>query len=343
MANYSNTDLVLAQARLIGKFASNELRFRTPSVFLQYIRNSAIMLLAYTELLTREDRVIQASYRLRTSRALGSGRSHDHTGVKGDTGILTPTWTTKNDKFKISLKQADINTLSMSEMLANEFENVMINWTEEIESIATSFSFTNRTQANLATQEGTFNATSDAFEITEATNGDRAVQITQSVMNDNKYSGNYTLFCDNVAFNKFEEQLNQGTSNALNTNYQFTKGNLTIVNAQELGALAIAVTPAYTKGYWIAVPDGTISLMPWIPKQNREGKVTRLNTYSTAFNPILGIDMAMHEYETVGDDTANGGFTQDTIDQVEISLSFSFNHAPDSTADTTPLVAFSLV
>ena len=343
MANYSNTDKVIAQARLIGKHASNELRYRTPNVFLQFLRNSAIMLLGYTELLTREDRVIQASYRLRTSRALGNGRSHNHTGVKGDTGILTPSWTTKNDKFKISLKQADKNTLSMGEMLANEYENVMINWTEGLETIATSYLFTNRTQANIATQEGTFDGVSDSFQITESTHGERAVQITQSVMSDNKYSGNYTLLCDNVAFNKFKAQANQGVSNSLNTQYQFTDGNLTIVNAQELGALAIAITAGHTKGYWIAVPDGSISVMPWIPVQNRNGVATRLNTYSTAFNPILGVEMAMHEYESLADETANGGFTQDTIDQVEISLSYSFNHAPDSTANTTPIVAFAFV
>ena len=343
MANYSNTDLVTAQARLVGKHASNELRYRTPNVFMQFIRNSAIMLLGYAQLLTREDRVIQASYRLRTSRTLGSGRSHNHTGVKGDTGLLTPTWTTKNDKFKISLKAGDKNTLSMTEMLANEYENVMINWSEGIETIATSYLFTNRTTANIATQEGTFDAVSDSFQITESTHGDRAVQITQSVMSDNKYSGNYTLMCDNVAFNKFKAQANQGAQNSTNTQYQFTDGNLTIVNAQELGALAIAVTPGHTKGYWIAVPDGSIAVMPWIPIQNRNGHESRLSTYSTAFNPILGVDMAMHEYETLADETANGGYTQDVIDEVEISLSYSFNHAPDSTANTTPIVAFAFV
>lgn len=341
MANYTSTDLVNAQARFLGKFDNNDLNYRTPSVLLQFLRNTAIMLLSYESLRTREDRAIEVSYRTRTSRALGSARAHNHAGAHGDSATLTPTWTTYSDPFSISLKQADNNTLSLGEMLANEMENSMINFAEGLETVATAYAFNNRSGVNVSTQEGTFDAVDDAFEITESTNGDRAVQITMSSMKDNKYSGNMTFFCDNVSYNKFLYQANQGSGNATNLSFQFN--GINFVNAVELGALGAGLVSAYSKGFWIAVPDGTISALPWIPKQNRMGVETRLSSYGTVFNPILGLDMALHSYEALADGTATNGYTQDVYDRLELSVDMSFNHAQSTTANKTPMMAFALV
>lgn len=346
MANYAPTVKKTAQARLLGRFQSNELRHSAPLVFLQFLRNSAIMLLSYQELLTREDRIIEAGYRKRTSRALVAGRSHTRTGTKGDSGILTPTFTTKADFFAVSMKQADNNNLSLEEMYADGFENVMINWAKATNTLATQYLFDNRSGVNVATQEGVFDAVDDVFDITETTHGDRAISIMEGVMNDNDYNGNYTIFCDNVSWNKFREQRAQGEGNSLNTKYQFVEGNLTFVKANEIHAMTAALNAAagYNNGFWIAVPDGSISVLPWIPKQNRMGTVKKEATYSAITNPLMGgVTMAMFEREVLADDTANGGYTQDVLDEIEVSLTYSFNHAPSSTANETPILAFGLV
>lgn len=341
MANYTATDLVNAQARFLGKFGNNDLNYRTPSVFLEFIRNTAIMLLSYETLTTREDRAMEVSYRVRSSRALGSARAHNHSGNHGDSATATPTWATYSDPFSISLKQADNNKLELGEMLANEMENSMINFSEGIETVATAYAFNNRSGVNVSTQEGTFDATDDTFEITESTHGDRAMQITLSSMKDNKYSGAMTVFCDNVAYNKFLYQANQGTGNSANLSFQFNGANF--VNATELGALGAGLISAYSAGYWICVPDGTISALPWIPMQNRAGHESRLSSYGTIFNPIFGLDMALHSYEDLADGSATNGYTQDVYDRMELSLDLSFNHALSSTANLTPLMAFALV
>ena len=139
--------------------------------------------------------------------------------------------------------------------------------------------------------------------------------------------------------------MNQGSGNNTNFSYQFTKGNLTFVHAQELHGMTAALNAAagYNNGFWLVVPDGAISVLPWIPVQNRNGHESRLSSYGTAYNPILEVDMALHAYETLADESANGGYTQDVIDELEVSLSYSFNHAPDSTANTTPIMAFGFV
>ena len=85
MANYVPANLVKAQAMLLGKFQTSELRFRQPATFLEFVRQSSIMFPNYEELRTREDRVVETNYKARTSRSLGTGgRTFNHTGVKGD-------------------------------------------------------------------------------------------------------------------------------------------------------------------------------------------------------------------------------------------------------------------
>ena len=339
MANYTPSNLVLAQARLQQAFKDAELRFNDPVTFKEFVRNSEIMIPSHKELRTRDDRAIEAYYNLRTARALGTGRSHNHVGVKGDSAALTPGFVTSNDKFKTSLKQADNNVYSFQEMLDNEMMNAVANFAEGSESDATDHLFNNRTTVNNAVAEGTFNATNDAYEITESTNGDRAIQISKSMMHENKYSGNLICFCDTVSFNKFNFQANQGSGNSQNLTFQF--GNVRFVHSVEMNAKASSLS--YTKGFWIVVPEGTIASLDWIPVQNRQGIVTKENMYGTIINPVDGLTYAVHTYENREDGTAENGYTQDVATQTEISIDIALEHAPLSNAGETTLYATALV
>ena len=342
MPNYIPSDLVTGQAKLLAAFQTSELRFRQPVTFLEYLKNTSIMFPDHKELRTREDRPVTAYYKLRSARSLGTGRAHNHTGVKGDSGSLTPSWTTFNDKFLISLKQGDNNVFSNQEQFDNELQNVVANFAEGFETQATDHLFNNRSGVNIDTSgEGSFNGVQDAYEITETTNGDRAIQITKTVMHNNKYTGTYTIFCDTVAFNKFEKDANQGTGNSTNLSFQY--GGVTFVHSAELAALAGALAAPYVKGFWAAVPTGTIAALPWIPKQNREGVNTKVNQYGTLLNPVDGETYALHSYETRADGSGTNGYTQDVNTEWEASLDIAFENAPLSTANETTIQAFALV
>lgn len=341
MSYQTNSALVNAQARLLNAFQAGELRFRMPVTFMEFLRNTAIMFPDYAGLRTREDRPVDAKYFTRSARSLGTGRSHNHTGSVGASGSLTPSWTTYNDVFVSTLKQGDNNVFSLDEMTTNELNNLVANFAEGTETLATNYLFNNRSGVNTATVEGTFNGTQDAFEITESANGDRAAQITKQIMHINKYSGNYTIFCDTVAFNKFEFQANQGTGNSQNLSFQFM--GINFVHSVELAALAGGLAAPYTNGFWIAVPDGMISALPWIPIQNRQGVQTKENQYGTILNPVDGLQYAVHSYEERVDGTSTGGFTQDVKTEVEGSIDLAFEHAPLTTANETPIQAFAFV
>lgn len=340
MANRVTANLVKAQAKLIAAFQSSELRFRFPATYLALHMNSKIMFPNYEDLRKREDRTIETNYAVRSKRALGAARTHNHTGAKGDTAILTPTWATNADVFNMSLKQADTSLYDAQEQMNLEIQNVISNFMESYETQATAYLFNNRSGVNIATAEGTFDAVDKVFEIVEAKET-RAIQITKIAVDANKYPSGATVYCDSISYAKFEYYAAQGASNQTNLSFQF--GGLTYVHSVELGALAAALVSAYAKGFWIVVPTGTVATLPWIPKQNRIGVETKENSYSSLLNPVDGETYAVHSYETRADDSANNGYTQDVVTQYQISQDIAFAKAPLSTANETPILAFGIV
>lgn len=338
MANYSSSNFSTAQAKLIGAFQSNELRFRQPVVFAEFVRNGQIIMPSWEALRTREDRAITAYYMKRSSRSLGSARSYTHSGARGDSSTLSLSWTSYTDLFSQSLKQGDNNLFDSQTMLNNELQNLSINFAEGLETAATAYLNANKSGVNVAAVDGAFNSTTDVYEI-ETAKEKRGIQILKTVMDINKYSGMFMVFCDSVSWNKMNFYANQGTANSENLQFQFS--GVRFVHAPELTALGVAL--GYTDGYMVAAPEGSISALPWIPKQNREGVITQVNKYTSFINPILGVSMAVHSFETRADDSANNGYTQDVVTEYQASLDVALNHTPLSVAGETPLLAFGFV
>ncbi len=287
---------------------------------------------------TSDDRPLEAYYAKRASRSLGSARAYNHTGAKGDSGVLTLSFSTKSDVFKISLKQGDNNVYSNDEMFMSEMQNVIANFAEGLEAASSVFLFSNRSGINPAAVEGKMNHTRDTYEILDAVET-RAVQITKIVMDINKYGGAYEVYCDSISYNKFQYQAAQGAQNATNLSFQF--GGVTFIHS--VGLTAQAASLSYTKGYWLAVPVGSVGLLPWIPKQNRQGVSTSVNRYGSIVNPVDGMLYAIHEYESRADDQGNNGQRQDVVKEVEVSIDLAFEVAPLSAADETPIMAFAIV
>ena len=343
MPNRTTANLIKAQVKLLGAFQSSELRYRTPATYLALKAMSALMFPNYEQLRVREDRTIETNYAKKSTRALGTGgRTHDHTGTHGDTAVLTPTWVSYDDRFAMSLKQADNSLYNAQEQMNQELSDVIANFMEGYETIATAYLFNNRSGVNIATYNGAFDATDDVFEILAA-NETLAVQTTEIALDANKYPKGATVFCDSIAYGKFLFQKNQGGANSTNLAYQFEMNGLTFVHSIGLGALGAGLVSAYSKGFWIVVPNGTVASLPWIPKQNRLGVVTKENEYTNILNPIDGENYAVHSYETRVDGSATNGYTQDVMTEYQFSQDVSFAKAPLTTATETPILAFAIV
>lgn len=346
MANFLTANLVKYQTKIIQQFQNGELRFRMPAVFNFLRRGTEIMVPSHDEIKNAAKRTTgEVNFVKRTSRSLGtSGEIYNHTGAKGDSSTLVPSWTAYDDKFYYSLKQANNSIYTLDEEVMSEMINVNNNFTEGLESAAASYIHNNRSGVNAYARQGTFNGTNDVFEITETdtnfkTEGFRAVQIIKSAMTANKWSGALALICDTLMFDKLEAIQAQGSSNSNNLNPQFS--GVELIKSYELDALAVAL--GYPNGYCIAIPDNATAVLSWNPMQNREGKETKVNKYGTIIHPVTGLTLSTHEYEERADESGNNSYNQDVKFETQIFTYLSFNKIPLSAANETPLQAFAFV
>jgi hypothetical protein len=346
MANYVPSDLAIGQANLTSAFQRGEMRYRDPVIWKSLLANQPLSTPDYEALRTREDRSFEINFFNRTKRALSSGRSHAPTGTKSDTTVITPSFATKSDTFYTSIKQADRNVRTLQEMFNHEVQNSVLNFVDELEDLSANFLFNSRSGVNGVSVRGSFNATNDVYEITESTDGNESIHITKMVMDILKYKGlGLDIYCDSIMFTKFDYLRAQGGANSINTEYQFTSGNLTFYHSPDMDAEVLALGGgAYVKGFWLAAPKGMTVALDWIPQQNRKGIQNIANrTYGTIINPIDNLPYALFKYNQGADETANNGYTQDITETCELSLDVSFEDAPLTNAGETVIQAFALV
>lgn len=336
---FTNSNLGTAQAKLLQLWQEGALKFLNPKTYLSIISQSPIFFPNYEALRTREDRTLTAYYIERAARSIGTaGRIHNHSGTVGTSNSLTPTWVTYDDIFKYSLKQGNINMFSLDEMLNGEIQNVIRNFATGLEAVACNFLFNNRSGVNACTVEGSFDEDIDVFKIALA-NEKKAGMIINSVMEVNGYGGLINVYCDTVMFNKVLFQSAQSVANSENLAFQY--GGKTYIHSVGMNALAAGL--GITDGFCVAVQNGLIGVLPHIPKENALGISTKVNEYGTILNPIDGYNYAVHSFEAVGNGTSTGGYAQDVITQVQISIDEAFEDCPLKTSGETVLQAFGLV
>jgi len=330
MSNFTPSNFLKAQALLLDKYKAPEMRMRIHPVTSLGLKNQSSVIPDYQMHRTREDRSVSGYLAIRNRRSVITSRTHNHTGNRGDSAEQAFTWSTFGDKFSISKKQLDNNILSFDSMLANQLEQAMKNIIEGIETSTTTALLAAKTQVNVATNLGTYNGATDTFEITGAS---QFYQYLKSMMNQNSYRGELDIIANNFAYSNAEFQRSQGAGNATNTNFQFLGMN--IAESNELTDVN------YTADLCLAMPQGSFALLPWIPKQNRQGDGdynSVLGGYGSMTDPFgLGIDFAVHAYTERADTSASNGNTQDDLINFELSVDIANAISPLSVATETPI------
>lgn len=342
MADFTLSNWAKAQARLDDMFEAPEMKVKQAAAMNIFLDKRDISIEGLRGLRYREDRPQEAYFRTRQNRNVtGGARNFQHTGVHGDTAKIDLVWDTFLDTFSISMKRQDNNLYTFEETLAYELQQVFLNFYEGVETEALGYLDTNKTQVNIATKLGNFNAANGAWEVATA-NIDDYFRNSQSMMRQNYYSsGVYNLVADPCITALGMKQFAQGQANATNLGYQFP--GLNIVESTELADANYPTGLAY----WIAPMN--IAVLDWIPKQNREGfgnleNATKDNPYFTSIqDPFFGLSWAVHIYKEGADTTGTNGNAQDVVWQYEVSLDLSFNHAPLSVAGETPILAAAII
>jgi hypothetical protein len=321
MANFDVSNLLTAQQILADKYGSAEQRMKPTTAFSLLTSNDAFIV-GVESVKTRDDRATELHYITRTKRTSGTARAASHTGTIDDTAKVTPTWTTKSDKFAMSLKLLDKSLYDFNVVLANKFGQACQNILEDKETEALAYVMAQRaTQQPTITGIGTFNATTDAVEIVAA-NASSFMQRLGKVMAKNYFSKDQIdVIVDSILGIAIEQQMAQGSGNQTNLGYNWQ--GKTIVESVELS------DADYANGVALAFPKGQVSALNWIPKQNRQGWGD-YNSYVGGYGTInfMGYQFAVHGYAQRSDQSASNGDAQDVLMEFEVSLDTSYNKAP---------------
>lgn len=347
MANFSPSNVVDAQTTLVASFTEAEMREKIlPSMQLG-LKNKDVMVKDVEQLRLREDRAVNGYAMTRQVRTPGSGRSATHTGDRGDSMALPFTWTTYSDTFSISLKQMDTNIFSFNQAMAQGIRNCILNIHDAIETDSIDYLLTNRNQVvNTTTPVGsrvTWNASTNFHEI-GAADAKQYTQLIKAVMRANKYNGNrFDAIYDSQTEVNASFYNSQGGGNSQNTMFQFT--------GMEINPSIELADANYTNGLSLVMQPGTFSMIPWIPKQNREGHGdynSYLGGYGSIIDPVTnpngiysgGLVFALHGYALRADTSSQNGVAQDDEMEFELSVDIARALTPLSIANASVVQAF---
>ncbi len=320
MANFSVANLLTAQTMVSDKYKSAEMRMKPAPAFSLLTANSNFLIVGAETLKTRDDRAIEAHLLSRTKRNSGSARAHNHTGTIDESQKVDLTWTTKSDKFAISLKLLDKSLFDFNTVLANKFEQACMNILEDKETEAIAYLVANKATQQPTLKGVTWNGTTDAIEV-DAAKSEKIFQWVRSAMRQNYFSGMVDIIADPSIAVSAEFLSAQGSGNATNYGYQFQ--NMSIAESVEYS------DGDYTEGSMLVMPSGSVGALNWIPKQNRQG-YGDYNSYVGGYGTFsfMGYQFAVHGYAQRADTSGSNGDAQDVSMEFEVSLDSSFNASP---------------
>jgi hypothetical protein len=347
MANFSPSNLVAAQTRLKDMFTQPEMREKLLPTIQLGIQNKDVMVQSVEDLRKREDRPVYGYSMVRVSSATGSVRTFNHTGARGDSQQLAFSWNTYSQTFSISLKQLDTNVFTFNDALAQGFKNCILDIHDAIETDAIAYLLSNRNQVvQTTTPVGSrvnWNATNYFHEI-GTSDSKQFTQLIKAVMRSNKYNGNqFNAIYDNQTEVNAAFWMSQGGGNQQNTMFQFTGMNIN-------PSIELADSN-YSNGVALVMQPGTYGMIPWIPKQNREGYGdfnTEVGGYGSLIDPLTntgsgysgGLVFAIHGYTQRANTASANGVQQDNLMEFEVSVDIANALTPLSTANESVVYAF---
>lgn len=340
MANFADSIWNAAQYKLAESMKAPEFKFKPSAALMVFLANTNFLVPASTREAAwnqkASDQQVVEVYTLdKQAISTGSARAHDHTGNNNDSGKATLTYTTYNANFKYSIKQGDRNVFDLGAMVAAQVRAAAIAIHASVETALLASLDTNKSQVVISAtpQSGEWDGTNHLFGVANA-NEDHYFQYLQSFMREQYYRSEYNVINNILADNKMAQVAQQGQGNSTNLGWQLP-GIMAGVASTEL---------ANESGYdWMSyiMPVGSIGILPWIPKLNREGWGDSFKvggSYRTIPDPLgSGLVFAVHEYAVAADNSSTYGEVEDINIQVEISVDLAPLYAPMSTSNLSPV------
>ena len=344
MANYVDSALLAAQAKITPRYNEAELREVQNPILRVGLQNQDYLLQDVASIKQSEKRSVRGYQFIRMTADNGTTRSHNFSGNQGDSMEVTLNWSTFTENLGIFLSVGADNVMQYAEMLANQIAQKQRILRERIAAELITNLHAGRTQTSNATvRNAVFNADNDAFEIT-ANDKELFFAYVRSVMDQHRYYGGIDLMVDSVLDPFARNIAAQGSSNGTNLSYQLQ--GITVMPHNTLGT-DVAVSAYPNGGVAIALPENSFAFVPWIPARYRNGfgdAMSEIGIYATMpDNTGLPLTYSLRGYAQRADGSSNGG----TVDDVKINWQLGVDVATQiayiSAANETPVYEFALL
>jgi hypothetical protein len=281
----------------------------------------------------------KVEYLTRKAFTMGSSKSCSPSGETGASGIAELTWSTKNFVIKHQKKKYDGNDLDAARGLAYDlFEAEKSFWfgATGIDAALLAYLEANRTQVNVNSDgagHNTWDGTPNFFMDVANADRNRFYNWLDAEMARNNYEAPYFDIHDTMWMSDVDFYASQGTANSTNTAFQFDgfkrqKSNLIVPSGY------------YNSTHYI-IPEGGVAMLDWNDPQNVRGEISgdrQWTTYQSKFFPEFTFDLFI--LNSCADTTADGGYTQDSVVNMEFTLNYSITGQPFSVANESAIYKY---
>lgn len=351
MANYSTARWEAFQYKLNELMQKPEFKYKPSPALMKFMKNSDFLIPASEKervlgVKQSDQDTVYVNLLNKQSITTGSARAYNHTGSINDSTREELSFTTYAADFTYSKKATDRVIWAEAEMVSAQMLSAIIDLHSAIETALMTNLNTNKSQVERYTaagsgtlRSGTWDATNYILQIANS-DYDLWMQRSKGFMREQYYrDGQFETIVDETLNQKAEYLIQQGQGNSVNFGWQALglMGDVT----QELTLDAGYVGMGYI------FPVGSIGIVPWIPRMNRQGfgdPGAAGGFYTSMPDPLgSGLTFAVHEYYEGADNNSAAGETQDVNVHVEISVDLAPLVAPMSTANASPLFKFGVL
>lgn len=348
MANYSDNRWAAFQYKLNELMNMPEFKYKPSPVLMKYLKNTDFLIPSSEKeraLGTKQSDqdTVEVNIINKQSISTGSARAYDHSGSINDGSKETASFTTTTADFTYSMKGSDRTIWNLADQVSKQLRSAVIALHEEIETTLLANLNSEKSQSVVSTspRSGEWDDANYIFGIAN-TDYDVWMQRVRGFMREQYYRGmEMEAILDETLWQKGEYLVQQGSGNSENLAWQMAGLNPGDSPTQEL-----TLDDGYV-GLGYVFPMGTIGILPWIPKLNRQGfgdpgKAGGL--YTTIQDPLgSGLTLAVHERYVGADNDSAAGETQDVTVHVELSVDLAPLHAPMSTSNADPVFKFGVL
>lgn len=344
MADFTASALLAFQSKINKKYNAAELRELQNPILRQALSYSDLVVANVSAIKQSDKRTVYGYFLKKTAAVNGTARVAAPTGVQGDSGQITLPWVTFSETLGLNMQVGMDNIFDTMTLLDHMIMDKQRILRERIGTYIVTQLHANRTQTAPTTTTArnmTWNGTTFAFE-NAASQLQFFYENAASIMRQNKYYDKFDVVADPIIAKQARFLQFQGAGNAQNLAYQFQSYNPSGI--MEHSTLGNEVAVEYADGTALVLPMASFSVIPWIPKINRDG-MGDYESFNGGFGTLPDgsgqpLTYAVRGWAQKADTSAAGGTVQDIHMDLELSVDISFNVAPISVSGETAIYEF---